>query len=130
MERPPMTPRAATARGIAEAERHFAAPMTAMPATASRARKSPQRSLERETCSYFGPVVNHSNRDVCIWPVATFCRMPSEMPRRGRIALQTRRCRIALAERSISGDGRGARLKNDAGGVQSDELGVGHQIQR
>jgi hypothetical protein len=28
-------------------------------------------------------------------------------------------------ERLISGDGRRARSKNDAGGVQKDELGVG-----
>ena len=56
----------ATARGIAEAEPHFAAPMTAMPATASSARKLQQMSLEMVTCSYFGPVVNHSICDACI----------------------------------------------------------------
>src|SRR5438552_1267259 len=53
----------ATARGIAEAEPHFAAPMTA---TASSARKLQQMSLEMVTCSYFGPVVNYSICDACI----------------------------------------------------------------
>jgi hypothetical protein len=72
-ERPPTAlalVRVATAPGIAEAEPRSAAPMTAMPATASSARKSQQLSLELVTCSYFGPVVNHSNCDASIWPVA------------------------------------------------------------
>src|SRR5258707_4085134 len=79
--------RVATARGLAEAEPHFAAPMTTAPVTARPARQSRQMSLEELIYSYFNPGVNRSNSDVRIRRVRV-CRMPSEKPRRRRIGCE------------------------------------------
>jgi hypothetical protein len=59
----PGLPAVATTRELAELARFSVAPMTATPATVSLAQRSQQMSLEKVTCSYFGPVADQVATD-------------------------------------------------------------------